>query len=112
MPLAALIAALLALLAVPGEARAGDPPSAVDLAGAGWQFAPGEQPRDWRPVTLPHVTNPNPAADNFRGGVGWYRVRLRAPRTEPGFAWAIRFGQVRRRASVWLDGRLLTTHDE
>src|SRR3954452_3659755 len=113
MPLAAMIAALVAaMLAAPQIARGADPPSAVDLAHAGWQYAPGETPARWTPVTLPHVTNPNPTASSFGGGVGWYRVRLRAPASGTGFAWAIRFGQVRRVAQVFLDGRRLTTHDE
>jgi beta-galactosidase len=113
MPLAAMIAALLAaVLAVPASARGAEPPSPVDLAHAGWEYAAGARPVRWEPVTLPHVTNPNPTAQSFGGGVGWYRVRLRAPSRQPGFAWAIRFAQVRRVATVFLDGRPLTTSDE
>jgi hypothetical protein len=129
-PIAALGAALAVLLAggaAPGPAGIASarapaaPPAAVDLDHAAWQYAP--DPRDrgrrrhwerghgrpaWRHVRLPHVFGAQPDPSTFRGSVGWYRLRLYQPSDTPrGFAWAVRFEQVRRVAQVWLDGRRL-----
>jgi len=95
------------------------PPSAVGLV-RGWEFRP--DPTDtgrgahwaldsssdgWRPVTVPHVFQPNPRASDYRGSVGWYRLRFMEPITPAGFHWALRFEEIRRRGQVWLNGRAI-----
>jgi hypothetical protein len=94
------------------------PPAAVNLDNAAWSYAP--DPRDaglkagwqagtpgpaWRAARLPHVFEPKPEPATFSGTVGWYRLHLTAPPTSGGFGWALRFEQVRRDATVWVDGR-------
>jgi hypothetical protein len=50
------------------------PPRAVDLDGAGWQYAPDH--RTWSAVDLPHVFDAKPTAQDFSGQTGWYRISL------------------------------------
>ena len=77
---------------------------------AGWQNA-GTTPDDrWSPVTLPHLFEARPVAARFGGTVGWYRTTIDPGVLPPGFAWGVRFEQVRRTAAVWLDGRRIATH--
>src|SRR3712207_5293185 len=85
----------LALLAVawPGAAGAATP-QAVDLE-RGWEFR-GSPDGDWKPVQGPHVFDGDAAEAGFNGKVGWYRLRFRPPRTEPGWGWDLRFEAVRR----------------
>jgi hypothetical protein len=88
--------------AAAAPARA-DGPASVSLDGAGWEYTTDRE--HWAPVKLPHVFDPKPDTDTFKGLVGWYRVKLRAPAAVPGFDWGVHFEQVRRVASVFLDGR-------
>ena len=70
----------------------------------GWEFA--DEPKGpWRAVTVPHVMDPNPTAAVWPGRVAWYRLRFTGPADAArAAAWALRFGQVRRRAQVFLNG--------
>jgi len=77
---------------------------------AGW-FGGARGP-GWSAVTLPHVFDPRPLPALFRGTVGWYSLSFTAPRAPAGFAWSVRFDQVRRVADVWLNGRPLGTHTD
>ncbi len=61
---------------------------------------------DWTPVSVPSVFDPDAAPALFGGTVKQYRLRFVGPRAK-GFRWALRFEQVRRRATVYLNGRLL-----
>lgn len=130
LTLAALTLALLALGADAGTAHAAqtDPARALPRAAplnAGWSFAldrgdrglaAGWQDRARLPgargVTLPHVIDGRAAEKRFRGTVAWYRTSFRAPASAPGFAWAVRFEQVRRKATVFLDGREIARLDD
>lgn len=97
--------------ATAGAAGAAAPPRAVDLDGAGWQYAPDH--RTWSAVDLPHVFDAKPTANDFSGQTGWYRIALRQPDDTPaGYVWGIHFEQVRRVADVLLDGRPLTRHTD
>ena len=104
---------------------AADPPRAVNLDAAGWEYAPdptdtglrdgwtrGHGAATWSAVDLPHVFDPRPDPKVFRGQVGWYRIKLTQPTGTPaGFSWGVRFEQVRRVADVFLDGeRIARAH--
>lgn len=117
--------ATVGLLATAASTAAAAPPREVSLVNAAWQYAPdaadagvasgwasGRGDGAWRPVRLPHVFDPRPDDDRFGGTVGWYRLRLTAPRTPRGFAWGVRFEQARRVADVWIDGRRAAHHTD
>jgi beta-glucuronidase len=101
--------AVAAAPVVAAPARVGGPAS-VSLNTAGWQYKTGHH--QWAPVTLPHVFDSKPDTDTFKGLVGWYRVKLRAPQTVPGFDWGVRFEQIRRAATIFLDGREVGVHTD
>jgi hypothetical protein len=76
-------------------------PAFVGLA-QGWQTGHGDA--QWRPTTVPGVFNPTPVVSSFGGTVAWYRTTFTAP-TLPGvLSWALHFEEVRRTATVWLNG--------
>jgi hypothetical protein len=107
-PLAA--AAAGATLLVLAHSAAAAPPRAVSLDGGGWQLQRGGGA--WSPVSVPSTFDPRPLAQLFGGRVGWYRLRFQPPPGAKGYAWALRFEQVRRRSVVWLNGRRLGSHDD
>jgi len=80
--------AALSVLGLGADASASASSKRLD---AGWTYAPARgdprpsQPprRGWRPVTLPHVFSAVPDERRYDGGVGWYRLRLRAPDRAP-----------------------------
>ncbi|MEA2497168.1 MAG: beta-galactosidase [Thermoleophilaceae bacterium] len=121
--------AVLAALAVPALAAAAPalaaPPAAQSLDGPSWQFHEDPTNRGlasgwdaggptggWDKVTVPSTFDARPLAKLFSGTVGWYRLRFQAPDTPAGYAWVLRFDQVRRRSVVWLNGRRLGSHDD
>lgn len=117
-----LVLAVVVALACPAGAFAADPPPPVPLA-QGWQFVldPGDHGlaadwqsgiggKGWVPVTVPHVFDPRPLPQLFKGTIGWYRLNFTGPATARGMGWWIRFEQVRRIADVWLNGRKLGVH--
>ncbi|MEX1140813.1 MAG: glycoside hydrolase family 2 TIM barrel-domain containing protein [Thermoleophilaceae bacterium] len=65
---------------------------------------PAQAAGEWRPAKVPGVFHPLARAEHFGGSVKLYRLRFEAPDVE-GYAWALRFEQVRRRATVSLNGR-------
>lgn len=112
-----------ALVAAPGALAA--PPAPVSLNGDTWAFR--QDPNDrglaagwdasaptggWRPVSVPSTFDARPLERLFSGTVGWYRLEFQAPETPPGYAWALRFDQVRRKTVVWLNGRRIGSHDD
>jgi Glycosyl hydrolases family 2, TIM barrel domain/Glycosyl hydrolases family 2 len=103
-------AALLAgATSAAAQASAGAPPRAVDLDGAGWQYAPDH--RTWSAVDLPHVFDATPTAQDFPGQTGWYRISLQQPDGTPGgYTWGVHFEQVRRVADVLIDGKPIAHH--
>ncbi len=101
-----LVPAALGLLALVLAA-----PASAEVRGSlpvaeGWEFADAAE-GPWRAVQIPHVMDPDPVPEVWEGRIAWYRVRFEGPKVEPGRAWALRFGQVRRRAQVFLNGRLV-----
>ncbi|MDQ3609909.1 MAG: hypothetical protein M3459_13595 [Actinomycetota bacterium] len=119
-PLLALIAALAVLIAaVPTVLAESEELVALD---DGWSFVedPGDEGvgagrvtgggEGWRDVSVPHVMLPDPVKENMRGTVGWYRTTFEGPESEDGRGWAVRFGSVRREATVWLNGRQIATN--
>ena len=123
--IAVLVCCAVACLAaaLPAAAHAdGEPPPAVNL-NQGWQFYPdlgdtgltlgipaGDE--GWLPVNVPHVFDPRPLDALFGGTVGWYRLQFQFPPGPPGYDWVLRFEQVRRVASVWLNGVQLGNHSD
>jgi hypothetical protein len=70
-------------------------------------------PRDgWSRVEIPHVFDARLVPSTFHGTIAWYRVRFSGPATPRGFGWAVRFGAVRRTATVWLNGRRIGGHQD
>lgn len=119
-PLLALLAALAVLIAaVPAVLAEAAAPVALD---DGWSFVadPGDEGlgagratgggEGWQEVDVPHVMLPEPVEENMPGTVGWYRTTFEGPDSEEGRGWAVRFGSVRREATVWLNGRQIATH--
>ena len=115
---------VVAALALPAGASAANPPGPVALS-AGWQYAPdpsdagqrrnwqsGRAGSAWRPVSVPHVFNGQAEPAEFLGKVGWYRVSFNGPAAGRGMGWALRFGQVRRITSAWLNGRQIGTNSD
>src|SRR4051795_10878376 len=107
-PLTLLIAGLV-VLAAPTGARAATLPTTFPLD-RGWtvQLAGGQPQR----VSVPHVMQPNATPESFPGTTGTYRLSFTAPPLPAGFAWALRFEQVRRVARVTLNGVLLGVHKD
>ncbi|MCW3063774.1 MAG: hypothetical protein JWN32_946 [Solirubrobacterales bacterium] len=86
----------------------------------GWEFAPdfailglaqgwqnGHGGAQWRPTTVPGVFNATPLASAYNGTVGWYRTTFTAPALPGVLSWALRFEEVRRTATVWLNGAMI-----
>ncbi|HEV2812606.1 MAG TPA: beta galactosidase jelly roll domain-containing protein, partial [Solirubrobacteraceae bacterium] len=94
---------LLALLALAPAAASAEVRGSLPL-NEGWEFADGAE-GPWRSIKVPHVMDPDPTAEVWEGRVAWYRLRFEGPPTPEGRAWALRFGQVRRRAQAFLNGR-------
>jgi beta-glucuronidase len=100
---------LLAALAGPAAASAATTPRPVPLE-RGWMFAVDEQAA--KPVSVPHVMQPNPTPASFPGTTGTYSLRFTPPRLPRGFAWALHFEQVRRVARVVLNGTTIGVHKD
>jgi len=106
-----LLVCLCAAGLLASTAQAATLPRAVDLDAAGWEYTPDH--RSWSAVDLPHVFDAQPRRQDFSGQTGWYRIALQQPDgTPPGYAWGVRFEQVRRIADVFLDGRKLIRHSD
>lgn len=97
-----------------------NPPSPVPLS-AGWFYHAdpddvglandwahgGASKLPWRHVSVPNDYNAAVTSTSDGGSDGWYKMRFIAPATAAGRSWAVRFGEVRRRADVWLNGAKL-----
>jgi beta-glucuronidase len=77
---------------------------------AGW--AAQTDTAGWSAVTLPNAWNAGDDSDeSMTGGVGWYRRDLHVP-AKPGRAhWIVRFESVNYRATVFLNGVQVGTHE-
>jgi hypothetical protein len=93
----------LVLLALTPAAAAAEVRGALPMT-EGWEFA-DEAEGPWRAVDVPHVMDPEPRTEVWEGRVAWYRMKFRGPETADGRAWSLRFGQARRRAEAFLNGR-------
>jgi beta-glucuronidase len=93
------------------------PPHAIALT-SGWQFiadphnvglrrhwAKGAPGLHWTGVSIPNDFNPIVSNSAYAGTTYWYRVTFRAPAAALNRSWKIKFDEVRRDASVWLNGR-------
>jgi beta-galactosidase/beta-glucuronidase len=79
---------------------------------AGGQAGTPPQTFSWSPTAIPSVFDPNVKADEYPGEVRRYRLRFRGPATPKGYHWLLSFEEVRRAASVYLNGHHLgTNHD-
>jgi hypothetical protein len=89
--------------AAPPEETAPDavPPSAPPTPAG----RAARQAGEWRPARVPSVFDPRALAPLYPGTVRRYRVRLEGPETPRGFRWLLRFESVRRKATVFLNGR-------
>jgi beta-glucuronidase len=84
-------------------------PTDAGLAG-GW--AAQTDTAGWTPVTLPNAWNANDDSDNSMiGGVGWYRRDFRVPAGPAGARWVVRFESVNYRATVFLNGAQIGSHE-
>lgn len=94
---------------------AASPPRAQTLTD-GWEFRLGASyeadASDWEQVSVPHVMDGRPLASSFPGTVGWYRLRFQAPAAPSGYDFALAFGEVRRKATVYLNGRQIGSSDD
>lgn len=99
---------------------------AIDLS-HGWRFRFGDEPasvtgsdfddRDWQQVSVPHTWNhigayalTRGAETDNRQGVGWYRLRVDAPKAKPDDRQYLDFAAVAKLADVWVNGRHVGTH--
>lgn len=98
------IATLVAALAVvwAGAPVAAAPPKPIPLH-SGWEVRPADG-GTWQPARVPSSFHPLARAEDVAGERRVYRLRFEAPDVE-GYGWAVRFEQVRRRATVSLNGR-------
>jgi hypothetical protein len=120
----ALGAGVAVLLLAAAPALADPLPAPVSLDGPGWSYLadptdtglfqglPAGDGVGWRPVTVPDVMDSHLGRADFRGGVGWYMLALHPPPLPGGFTWALRFAQVRRTSTVWLNGVQIATNDD
>jgi beta-galactosidase/beta-glucuronidase len=114
------LALLVIAMAVAGPARAATvPPETARyhdgpghrylLNGADWQMRRDGQ-KAWGRVSVPNAWNARDTSNkSMAGGVTWYRKDFVAP-SGPAAAWLIHFDNVRYRATVWLNGRLVGSH--
>ena len=60
---------------------------------------------DWKPTSVPSVSDPRALPQFYPGQVRRYRLKFRGPSTPRGFSWLLRFDSVRRNSAVILNGR-------
>jgi beta-glucuronidase len=67
--------------------------------------------RGWSKVSVPNAWNATDVSNaSMAGSVTWYRKDFRAPSAAASTTWLLHFDNVRYRASVWLNGKLLGRH--
>src|SRR5438046_1387686 len=112
---------MLAAAVAPAHAAAVTTPTAGQLYVDGhtgrylldgpWEFRLGLSGA-WTPITVPYAWNAtDTSVASMLGGVGWYRKQFRVPRGPKGSSWIVRFESVNYRATVYLNGHLLTKHE-
>jgi Glycosyl hydrolases family 2, TIM barrel domain/Glycosyl hydrolases family 2, sugar binding domain/Glycosyl hydrolases family 2 len=105
-------------------ASSGVPPAPLQLV-SGWQYLadPGNVGlRDgwgqggaarlgWSAVSMPNDFNPIVSNASYGGSVGWYRLSFKGPPALADRSWNVTFQEVRRNATVWLNGRMIGVND-
>src|SRR4051812_14532048 len=116
---AALIAAVLGALALPGAVHAYTPtqralytdgPTGRYLLDQGWSTA-RSRGGPWHTVSIPNAFNSRDYSQaSERSRVQWYRERFSLPSNQTAAAWRIRFESVNTSATVWLNGKRIGSH--
>jgi hypothetical protein len=114
-----LLALFVLALSWPAAASgAAATPTRVELT-SGWRLRVGgasaagaSAPGPWTVVSVPSVFDARPLPRLYDGAVGTYALRFRGPAAVAGQKWVIHFERVRRIARVYLNGRLVGTHDD
>ncbi len=66
----------------------------------------------WTTVSVPNAFNAGDSSPASQAGsVVWYRKDFKAPSASKGVDWAVRFESTRYRADVYLNGKLMNSHD-
>ena len=66
----------------------------------------------WTRVSVPNAWNATDVSnESMAGSVTWYRKDFRLPRASTATTWLVHFDNVRYRATVWLNGRLVGRHE-
>ena len=67
---------------------------------------------NWSPVTVPNAFNAGDSSpDSQAGAVVWYRKDFKVPSKSKSLDWVVRFESTRYRADVYLNGKLMNSHD-
>ena len=78
--------------------------------GAGW--AGQQDTSGWTSVTVPNAWNAGDYSEaSMAGSVGWYRRDFHVPKDPRGALWKVRFESVNYRATVFLNGTQIGTHE-
>src|SRR4051812_36434849 len=125
MPRLVVVLAAAAALLIAAPAALAEPPAPESLDGSSWQlhhdpdnhglaagWDAGGPNAGWEKASVPSTVEAEPLARFFKGTVAWYRLRFQAPPASPGYSWALRFDQVRRKSEVWLNGQRLGSHGD
>jgi beta-glucuronidase len=76
----------------------------------GWAGAASEA--NWTHVEVPNAWNAgDDSSASMAGSVVWYRKDFKLPDNDKALTWKVLFESVRYRADVYLNGRLLNSHD-
>jgi beta-galactosidase/beta-glucuronidase len=94
------------LMTPPTPAQPAPPPESApsSVRASGLPAGAAQAGGDWRPATVPSVFDGYARAADYGGTLKLYRLRFTAPNVAD-FNWAFAFEQVRRRATVSLNGR-------
>jgi beta-glucuronidase len=101
------------------------PPAALQLS-SGWEFIAdphnvglrdhwatgGADHLHWTGVSIPDDFNPIVSNTGYKGTTWWYRVKFMGPAALVDRSWSLAFDEVRRNATVWLNGRKLGTNTD
>ncbi|MEX2195523.1 MAG: glycoside hydrolase family 2 TIM barrel-domain containing protein [Thermoleophilaceae bacterium] len=75
-------------------------------------FHTQETTEGWSTVSIPNAWNAgDDSAESQRGGIAWYRKDFKLERGKRSGSYLFRFESVNYRATVWLNGELIGTHE-
>lgn len=114
----------LILIAVCIVAKAQNPRRIKYNFNSEWKLFVGDNPaasasgfddQSWKPVTLPHAWNEDEAFNKdihqLSTGIAWYRKHFKIPASDAGKKVFIEFEGLRMAGDVYLNGKLLGTHE-